>query len=105
VNDQRHRLDGPAIEHTNGSRAWYVNGQRHRTDGPAVEHANGDRDWCQNGRLHRTDGPAIERADGTVEYWIDNKKLTPAEFAARTVKELTVAEVEALLGHRVKIIS
>lgn len=31
-----HRLDGPAVEHPNGSKDWYVNGKHHREDGPAV---------------------------------------------------------------------
>ena len=103
---QLHRVDGPAFERANGDiRKWYQNGQRHRTDGPAAEYANGDRDWYVNGQRHRLDGPAVERANGTPEYWVNDRRLTPAEFAARTDKELTVAEVEALLGHRVKIIS
>ena len=26
LDDERHRLDGPAAEYTNGTRRWYVNG-------------------------------------------------------------------------------
>jgi hypothetical protein len=100
---QRHRLDGPAIEYASGACEWFQNGQLHRLNGPAGKYANGDRVWYQNDRLHRTDGPAVEHADGYREYWVNGKYLTPAEFEARTVKELTVAQVEALLGHRVKI--
>ena len=36
-----HRVDGPAVEHTDGCKAWYQNGVRHRLDGPAVEYGNG----------------------------------------------------------------
>ena len=46
---KRHRTDGPAIEHANGGKFWYINGERHRTDGPAVEYASGDKEWHTNG--------------------------------------------------------
>ena len=64
------------------------------------------RGWYQNGKLHRTDGPAIERADGTKEWYIDGKVMTEAEFldATQPLVEMTVADIEKLLGKRVKII-
>jgi hypothetical protein len=37
-NGERHRLDGPAIECEDGSKAWFQNGERHRLDGPAIEY-------------------------------------------------------------------
>ena len=79
-----HRLDGPAVEEPNGYKAWFQNSQRHRTDGPAIEYANCD----------------------TVEYWINGKELTEAQFKKATApaKEMTVAEIEAKLGHKVKIV-
>ena len=58
---QRHREDGPAIECTNGYKAWYLNGWRHREDGPAVEEVDGAKFWYLNGQL-----------------------LTEAEFLAKT---------------------
>ena len=105
-NGQRHRTDGPAVENANGSKFWYQNGQRHRTDGPAVEWADGTRYWYQNGQLHRTDGPAIEYADGDKRWFIDGGELTEAEFLSATqpVVEMTVADIEKLVGKRVKII-
>ena len=60
LNDQLHRINGPAIEYANGDRVWYLNGKYHREDGPAVEHANGDRVWYLNVQLHRINGPAVE---------------------------------------------
>ena len=90
-----------------GSRRYYnTNGLLHRTDGPAVEYADGDKSWYQNGQLHRIDGPAVEWADGIKEWYINGEELTEAEFLAATqpVVELTVADVEKLLGKRVKII-
>ena len=67
-----HREDGPAIEYTNGSKAWFVNGVPHRMDGPAYEYANGTREWYVNGRLHRLDGPAIEWASGDKEWYVND---------------------------------
>jgi hypothetical protein len=71
--DQFHREDGPAVEHYDGTKSWYLNGKHHRLDGPAVEYSNGSKAWWFNGKLHREDGPAIERANGDKEWWINDK--------------------------------
>ena len=78
----------------------------HRTGAPAIEWASGAKSWYQNGLLHRTDGPAIERADGYKFWYINGVYMTEAEFLAATqpVVEMTVADVEKLVGKRVKII-
>ena len=101
-----HRENGPAIERADGHKEWWQNGQRHRTDGPAIEWWDGDKSWWQNGQRHRTDGPAIERNDGSMEWYINDEELTETEFLAATqpAVEMTVADVEKLLGRRVKII-
>lgn len=56
--------------------------------------------------LHRLDGPAVECADGRVEYWIEGKKYSMEEFLAKTApaKEMTMADLEKVLGYKVKII-
>ena len=67
---------------------------------------NGSKFWFLNGKYHREDGPAIEYADG-IKYWFLNGiKMTEQEHQRRTnpAKELTVAEIEALLGHKVKVV-
>ena len=101
-----HRENGPAVDSANGHKEWYQNGVYHRTDGPAIEYANGTKSWCQNGQAHRTDGPAIEYANGTKSWYINGDLMSEAEFLAATQPaiELTVADVEKLLGKRVKII-
>jgi hypothetical protein len=86
-NGQRHRLDGPAIEHDNGDKYWYQNGQRHRLDGPAIEFANGDKFWYQNDQRHRLDGPACEFAYGNKYYYIKGIEYSKEKFDAK-VKEL-----------------
>ena len=101
-----HRLNGPAVEQADGYRAWWQNGQLHRNDGPAVESPSGLRAWCQNGLLHRTDGPAVVYANGTKEWWLNDVRHTEDAWIAATqsVVELTIAEIETLLGKRIKIV-
>jgi hypothetical protein len=80
---QLHRIDGPAMEGADGSKAWYLNGQRHRTDGSAIEWADGYKSWWVNGQPHRPDGPAVEWADGSKAWWVNGQRLTEEEFNAR----------------------
>jgi hypothetical protein len=80
--DQLHRLDGVAIEYTDGTKSWWVNGKRHRLDGPAIEWASGTKEWYVDSKRHRLDGPAVEHADGYKAWWVDDKKLTEKEFNA-----------------------
>ena len=40
--------------------------------------------YNEQGQSHREDGPAIEWADGDKEWYINDKRLTEAEFNART---------------------
>ena len=84
LNNERHRIDGPAIERTDGYKAWYQNGERHRTDGPAIECTDGHKEWYQNGKLHRTDGPAVEYSDGYKAWCLEGIELTEAEFNVKS---------------------
>jgi hypothetical protein len=61
-----HRIYGPAVEYTSGTKEWWKNGKLHRTDGPAVECDNGDYMWYQNGIRHRIYGPMVEWSNGVV---------------------------------------
>ena len=62
--------------------------------------------WIYNDEVHRTDGPAIEWANGNKEWWLNGVQLTEDEFlkATQPVVEMTVADIEKLLGKRVKIV-
>jgi len=104
--EKLHREDGPAVEWNNGSKHWYRDGKFHRENGPAIEWSNGDKEWYRDGKLHREDGPAIEYSNGTKKWYRDGVELSEVEFLGRTsrVRELTVAEVEELLGYSVKIV-
>ena len=95
-----HRLDGPAVESSNGYQAWYIRGKRHREDGPAVEFANGTGAWWIDGLRHRLDGPAVEHVDAIDAYWIHGECLTPEEFDAHPerLKYLFEQELERVLN-------
>jgi hypothetical protein len=101
-----HREGGPAIEHATGYKSWWRDGLRHREDCPAIEYADGTKEWYRNSKLHREDGPAIEYANGAKSWYLNGELLSEAEFLKRTqpIKELTVSEIEKLLGHKVKVI-
>ena len=77
--------------------------QLHRLDGPAFECANGDKSWYKEGKRHREDGPALERPDGS-KYWYLNGNQVTEDAVMNPVKELTMAQLEELLGHKVKVI-
>jgi len=72
-NGRLHYTDGPAIEHSDGTKKWYLNGQLHRTDGPAIEWSDGTKFWYLKNQLSRMDGPAIEYSDGTKEWYLNGQ--------------------------------
>jgi hypothetical protein len=106
INGKRHREDGPAVEDINGFKEWYINGNRHREGGPAAEDSAGYKAWYKDGKPHREDGPAVEWATGAREWWIDGKNYSEAEFSEKVnpTVEMTVADIEKLLGKKVKIV-
>ena len=106
LNGKLHREDGPAFEHPDGTKYWYQNGEYHREDGPAVKWADGTKLWYQNDKLHREDGPACEYPDGTKLWYLNGKAYTEKKYLKKTskVKELTVSDLEKLLGYPIKIV-
>ena len=103
-----HRLDGPAVEGADGSKAWYVDGKQHRLDGPAVKYADGSKSWWVDDKLHRLDGPAVEYAGGYKEWWVEDKRLSENEFNALSKPlELTLDQIAAKFGvdvRKIKIV-
>lgn len=89
-----------------GSERWYLDGLKHRIGGPAITYSDGSKVWCQYDKTHRVDGPAIENADGSKHWFLEGIRMTEEEHAERTSKsqELTVADIEQLLGYKVKIV-
>ena len=102
----KHRIHGPAVITSTGNRYWYQNGQLHRTDGPAIEGTDGSQFWYLNGQLHREDGPASISGNGRQRWYLKGKRIGKADYEKLTasVEEMTMAQVEAALGKRVKII-
>ena len=89
-----------------GITLWYFNDQLHREDGPACTEEDGTQSWYLHGQLHRTDGPAVLWGDGSREWWLNDVSYTEESWRAATqpVVEMTVAEIEAALGKRIKIV-
>lgn len=96
------------VEVTPDGTFWYKEGTEvlHKTDGPAIEWSGVAKYWYLDGKLHREDGPAIEWAGGTKSWYRNGERMTEQEFLNQTApaKELTVAEIEQLLGYRVKVV-
>ena len=75
VGGKRHRLDGPAVKLQNGTKKWWVDDKLHRIDGPAIVWPDGTKKWWVGGERHRLTGPAVEWSDGSEEWWIEGKQL------------------------------
>jgi len=68
----------------NGTTNWFnEDGSRHRLDGPAVERSNGHKSWWVNGKRHRLDGHAVEYANGYKAWYIEDKQYSETEFLTK----------------------
>ena len=76
---------------SSGNKVLYFNDQLHRVDGPAVEYSNGYKAWYLNGKEYTEQ-----------EYNIEINKSKDKDKVEHL--ELTVADIEKLLGKRVKIV-
>jgi len=72
----------------------------HRLDGPAVEYTDGHKEWWVDGNKHRLDGPASEWSNGVKFWYVDGKVLTEMEFNALTspTLELTLKDIASKYG-------
>ena len=100
VDDKRHRTDGPAMEYADGTRFWYVNDKRHRVDGPAMEYVGGSKLWYVDDKLHRIDGPAMEYIDWSSEWYVDDKRYSEKEFKALIEEVESLSEALKLIDPR-----
>jgi hypothetical protein len=82
-NNERHRLDGPAVEYAYGHRYWYQHGRLHRRDGPALDFVGGTQLWYINDKKHRVGGPAVNHPNGYCEWWYNNTRETREKNCAR----------------------
>ena len=67
---------------------------------------NGNKQWFLNNKRHREDGPAIEGRGGYKEWHLNGKEYTEEEFNKKmsSAVEMTIAEIEELVGKKVKVI-
>jgi len=68
-------------------------GELNREDGPAIEHQNGDKEWFLNGERHREDGPAVEYSDGDKSWWVNGQSLTEGEFLKWQLKNFKTVKL------------
>lgn len=58
---------------------FFKNKKLHRLDGPAIEYSDGSYVWCKDGRLHREDGPAYhynsKSGDELNEWWYNGVSI------------------------------
>jgi hypothetical protein len=94
LNGELHRVDGPAIEFSNGTKQWYLHGKIHRVDGPADEWASGNKFWYLEGKPHRVDGPAFEYTNGDKEWWLNDNDY---EFERWLEVNTYISEEEKLM--------
>jgi len=67
-----------------GTKYWKtLNGSLHMEDGPAIEWSNGDKAWYINDKLHRENGPAIEIIDGRKYWYLSGIEYTEKEYKYR----------------------
>ena len=82
-------------------------GQLHREGGlPAYEDSDGYKAHYLNDKCHNDKDAAVEWPNGTKEYWLNDEELTYDQWltATQPPKEMTVADIEKALGHKVKVI-
>ncbi len=62
--------------------------------------------WYLDDKLHREDGPAMEYVNGTKFWHLNNIRYSESDFNLKMNhhKELTVAEIEKLLGYSITIV-
>jgi len=92
--------------HPDGTKEWFLNGKLHRDDGPAIEYSFGTKKWFLNGERHRDDGPAVEYNNGSKFWYLNGIEYSEEEYwnKVKLVKELTINEIEQLLGYKIKVV-
>ena len=70
LNGKAHRMDGAAFSRLGEFKIWYRCGDRHREDGPAVEYSDGTLAWFLNGeKLDCQTHEQFERMMKLRSFW------------------------------------
>lgn len=64
----------------NRDRYWVLNDQFHRINGPAYIKATGGEYWYRNGKWHRLDGLAFDNGNGLTGYYIDGIAFNEEDY-------------------------
>jgi len=76
---QFHNLYGPAVNHKNRTKMWYMNGVYHRENQPALTSPLGEL-WYYEGRLHRLTGAAFIHIEMGNRYYIHDKMFPKGKY-------------------------
>lgn len=68
-NGKFRRIDGPAVQFSDGDCQWMINNVLHREDCPAELTSYGMRHWCRHGKSHRIGGPAVQFVEYGYYYY------------------------------------
>lgn len=98
------RLDGPAIENTNGYQAYVVDGKFHRLGGPAQIWDENNCNYFEDDKLHRLDGPAcIRSSPRDNQYFIKGKCFSKEQFDQEVAKLNRAEKEELKVGDLIEI--
>jgi hypothetical protein len=89
-------IEYEVYEFLNGSKFWYLNNQLHRINGPAIEYFNGYKIWYRHGKYHREDGAAVIYSYGIKEYWLNDihyPDIASDEEWIKLVNKLIIKEI------------
>lgn len=71
-----------------GRKTWHLNNQRHRVNGPAVYVNTNCWCWFLHDRIHRADGPAAILSDGTFMWVWHGRRMDEYEYMMLSNQEL-----------------
>ena len=63
-----------------GNKFHYVDDKLHRVDGPAIEYSDGGKEWFQFGKRHREDGPAMDFGNHRLFWYLYGEECTKKEY-------------------------
>lgn len=71
-------IDGQILKtNINGNNIYFFNSknQRHRLDGPAIQYPDGSYYWYKEGEIHRIGGPAVFDEVDYYDWWVNDKQV------------------------------
>jgi hypothetical protein len=67
--DTLHRVDGPAVIYSNGTKLWYLHGKLNSVNDQPSRITHEKKEWFHNDVLHRIGGPAVVYRKNTRIEW------------------------------------